>query len=556
LNEDRTDAGLVAAGLQSYGSDFLSKLVGDFALVYYQRRTQTLLLARDSFGVRPIFYHINNRQVIVASDIRALLKAVNEPLRLDDDYLSGYLALFPEPHRTPYEDFHAVEPGQVLTLRKGELRTDRLWTIKHTEIRYQSDKDYEEHLLHELRSSIRARLRSDGRPVWSCLSGGLDSSSIVCIADQLIESNESEASQLETFSAVFSKSISADERKFIRLVEQSRGRSGFHLDEDEYSMSLPSNEDPFLGIPSPWHCAKGRFERLREEMHKRGGRVLLDGQGGDHLFWNTLNPAPELTNLLVQGRWWQLFRRLNVWSMSNKAPFMQLLWRSTLIPLLPLAIRARYESLIEIPHWLDAEFVRRTRMQERLVSVSDPFGMHTREKRIQARSINQVIWLIAPTSYQDQEGIEMRFPYLHRPLIEFVLAIPFEQMLRPGETRSLMRRALRTILPEKIRIRKGKGLIEEMINRGVTRQKIKLSGLLSDPRVCAYGYADRNALQSAFKLAIHGGKIDLGALAKTISVELWLRSLESNACIASRPAEHQVVSAPLNMPLTANWSRF
>src|SRR5215475_3657275 len=149
LNEDRTDAGLVAAGLQSYGADFLSKIVGDFALVYYQRRNQTLLLARDSFGVRPVFYHTNNRQAIVASDIRALLKAVNKPLRLDDDYLSGYLALFPEPHRTPYQDFHAVEPGQMLTLRKGELRTDRLWTIKQSEIRYQSDKDYEERLLHE-----------------------------------------------------------------------------------------------------------------------------------------------------------------------------------------------------------------------------------------------------------------------------------------------------------------------------------------------------------------------------------------------------------------------
>jgi asparagine synthase (glutamine-hydrolysing) len=545
LGEDRTDVGLVSVGLQNYGTGFLSKIIGDFALVRYQPRTQTMLLARDPFGVRPIFYRISNDRAIVASDLRAVLSAANVPLHLDDEYVAGYLASFPEPHRTPYQNFHAVEPGYVVTVHHGKSKIDRFWTIDQNEIRYKNDKDYEERLLHELRASIKCRLRTDGRPVWSCLSGGLDSSSIVCIADELIESNQAETSQLETFSAVFSKSASADERRFITLVEQKRGRPGYHLDEDECWMCFPPTEDDFLGMPSPWHCAKGRFDRLREEMSKGGGRVLLDGQGGDHLFWNAPNPSPELTNLLAQGKIWQLYRRLDMWSKANKSPYLQLFWRSALLPLLPTKVRVRYEPKIEIPQWLDAEFVRRTNMRERLLPPGDPFGLHMPGERIQASVINQVIWLIAPGTYQDQEQVEMRFPYLHRPLIEFILAIPFEQKLRPGETRSLMRRALRGILPEKVRCRRSKGLIAETLNRGLTRERLRLDHLLKDARVCAYGYADAQALRSALRLAVHGGKVDLGALVKTISIEIWLRSLEEHACIAKGAIEHDRVPSSL-----------
>jgi asparagine synthase (glutamine-hydrolysing) len=552
-DEVPTDAAIVNTGLQKYGVGFLSKLVGDFAIVHYDRRSNTLLLARDPFGMRPLFYHRNGDQLFVGSDLTALIKVTNKTPELDHEYVSTYLVTLPEATRTPYRDFYPVEPGHVLVTRNGRLSSSRFWhPEKVKDIVYKTDAEYEEHCRHLMVEGVRQCLRSDDRPIWSSLSGGLDSSAVVCLASQLIESGQAEAKELRTYSIVFDQARSADERQFIRPVEHKVGKAGFHLSDDSNWLAIPSPSESFLRVPTPWLCVPGRLDRLREEIFQSGGRVLLNGMGGDQNFWNLPMPSPQLTNALLNFNFRELHRGVQVWSRPLKQPYLHTLGKMALVPLMPDVVRARFQPKLLIPEWLDRRFVRKMRLRERTLCPADPFGFGDQGRRIQAGVFAQLVRLIASGAYVERDGIELRAPLLYRPLVEFCFAIPFEQKLRPGETRSLMRRALRNDLPEKVLTRPGKGEISEAMYRGLLQHSESVDLLLADPLVCSLGYVDRERLRSAISLAKHGAKLKVGALLKTISLEIWLQSFGHHGGILKPRIEIENRSALPSMSRPAN----
>jgi asparagine synthase (glutamine-hydrolysing) len=531
-DEDRTDVGIVSAGLRQLGAGFLSRIVGNFALVHYDRRSNSLLLARDPFGIRPLFYHRSKNELFVASDLTALIKVTGKQPELNHDFVCTYIVTLPEVRNTPYRDFYPVEPAHMVIARNGQLTSSRFWrpeAIK--DIVYQTDAEYEEHCRHLLIEGTRQCLRTDDRPIWITLSGGLDSSTVVCLANQLIQSGEAEAKEFQTFSIVFEEARSSDERPFMRAVEQHVGHTGFHLIDDPNWLAIPSPKESFLRIPTPWLCVPRRQDQLRDEMVHHGARVLLNGLGGDQVFWNIAMPSPELSRLLMNGNVGALHRRTQVWSRTFHQPYLHTLWKMALLPFMPDAVRALFQPKLLIPDWLDQSFVRKMRLRERTLLPRDPYGFEDPGKRIQSSGFQQLIRMIASGGYAERDGIELRSPLLYKPLVEFSLAIPFGQKLRPGEVRSLMRRALRNDLPEKVLHRPGKGEISEAMHKGLLRQSSKVDSLLADPLVCSLGYVDRERLRSAVSLAKHGAKLNVGALLKTISLEIWLQSFQHHGGI-------------------------
>jgi len=283
-----------------------------------------------------------------------------------------------------------------------------------------------------------------------------------------------------------------------------------------------------------------------------GARVLLNGLGGDHDFWNLPIPSPQLTNLLASFSFGALHRGVQIWSRTFNKPYLHTLGKMALLPFMPDNVKARFQSKLLIPKWLDKTFVRNMRLRERTLPPRDPYGFDDPGRRIQAGVFQQLIRLIAAGAYTERDGIESRSPLLYRPLVEFCFAIPFDQKLRPGQVRSLMRRALRNDLPEKVLNRPGKGEISEAMHKGLLRQSSRVDSLLADPLVCSLGYVDRERLRSAVSLAKHGAKLNVGALIKTISLEIWLQSfrhhggvLKSNSEIDQRSTA-PLVSRPAN----------
>jgi hypothetical protein len=141
--------------------------------------------------------------------------------------------------------------------------------------------------------------------------------------------------------------------------------------------------------------------------------------------------------------------------------------------------------------------------------------------------LSSAIGAVASCYYRDRVATEYRFPFLHRPLVEYLLAIPIEQKVRPRENRSLQRRALRHVLPPAILRRQSKRWSTEALCRALANNWHDVEWLFNEPRVCAYGFIAAPAFAEAAKRIRHGVQNVAADLTTVLSVELWLRALES-----------------------------
>ena len=525
---DRTDAGLVLAAYHKWGAGFPARLIGDFSLSLWDPSLQTLFLARDPFGVRPLYYFRNNEKLIWSSTLTSLLALPCIEPEVNDEYVAGCFALYPEVSSTPYRRLTAVEPGQVITVKKDQFQTARFWRpVESAEIRYANDRDYEEQFKHLFREAVACRLRSD-RPIWSELSGGLDSSSVIFMADRIRAEEQSSAPPIKTLSFTDNPSATFFDHRFIEVVEKARGRRGVHIDGGGHWIQIASPEDGFISTPLTSLCVVDLHHRLWQHMKDDGARVLLSGLGGDQVTWSNLEPGPELGDLLRELKPIELHRRLQVWSEATHLPYTQLLWQEVLLPLLPRSTRARFQNQIEISEWLDSDFVERLKIKERLVLPKDPFDFKLPSKRIQSSRIWYIVMNIARGDHFEHAVYEKTYPFLHRPLVEFVMNVPIAQKLRPDETRSLMRRALRDLLPQRILNRRNKGATGEALCRGLASEWSHIRPLLDDARLGRRGYVNVNLLVQALDRARHGIELNISSLLQALALEVWLRSLEHN----------------------------
>jgi asparagine synthase (glutamine-hydrolysing) len=416
-----------------------------------------------------------------------------------------------------------VRPGCALVVRGDGNEKREFWRpdVKR-EIRYRSDSEYEEHFRDLFREAVRSRLRANG-PVWAELSGGLDSSSIVCMADQIVESGDAETSGLETVSYVYDNSPASDERRFIGEVERQRRRAGHHFREDESVGRFQNLNFAAICRPNPTYRFTARHDWVRTRMQQTGSRVLLSGVAGDNLLWSGAEISPELADLLVQLKLPSLHRQLTRWSRSTRDSYAGTLWRRAVLPALP----ARFTSQSPASTLIDPQFAKQIDLVERSTRESDAGGSKLPSARAQARMLSSAIRAIASCYYRDRVPTEYRFPFLHRPLVEFLLAIPIEQKIRPGENRSLQRRALKQVLPPAILTRQGKRWTTEALCRTLANNWREVELFFKEPRVCEYGFVDARAFGQAAKRIQHGLQNLNGELLAVLSIELWLRALES-----------------------------
>ena len=545
LDHKRTDAALVMAAYLEWGAQCLARFIGDFALSLWNPESRTLLLARDAAGPRPLYYHKNHERIVWSSELGPLLDLADVDIEINDEYVAGFLARGVEVDVTPYQNIYAVAPGHAIVIGDGRAEARRFWQLSRTAtIRYKRDEEYEEHFRSLFRDAVRCRLRVDG-PAWATLSGGLDSSSIVCMADEIIATEDVQAQRLETVSYVYDESTTCDERNFIQCVEEQRGGAGHHLRDEDYPALGSFPEESELSYPNFLDCFVNRHRALCAAMKADGARVLLTGHGGDEIACSGANPTPQLGDLIVEHRWRDLHRTLTAWGTALKRPYLDLLWRDGLLPLLPpkLQLACGVKSNFKLPPWYDKDFVAKMNMRELYLISGNGLDFDLPSARDQAVGFLSAMKMVSKATYRDRGDFEVSHPFLHRPLVEFLQAIPFEQRVRPGETRSLMRRALKDLLPEKVLKRKSKKGPQEALFRAITRQWPRLRTMFDDPLVCARGYMDAAALRTALERVRHGCETNAFPILQTISLEFWLRAVENRRSSAKN-------NAALNGPIT------
>ena len=324
LCSDSTDLEIVAAGQERWGSDLLPRLIGDWALSVWNPNDQSLVLARDFVGTRHLYYRVENEQVTWCTILDPLVQLARHPFELEKEYIAGWLSFFPATHLTPYVGIHAVPPSCFIRFTGGSAEVKKYWDFNSSkQIRYRTDEQYEDHFRSAFKESVRRRLRCDS-PIFAELSGGMDSSSIVCMADEIASLEQSASNEIETVSYYDDSEPNCDDRTYFTLIEQKRGRKGCHIDLSEHNCVVAFDpRGPFTPIPGLRDDSDDMIG-LATLMRSKGSCTLLSGFGGDEVTGGIPTPIPELADLFARAQLRTLVGQLKLWALQKRRPWFHL----------------------------------------------------------------------------------------------------------------------------------------------------------------------------------------------------------------------------------------
>ena len=457
----RCDTEVLVHGYEQWGVDLLRRLNGQFAFAIYDRNTSTVFIARDRFGVRPLFYAQPDGALYFGSEIKSILASGEVDAGIDprgmDEVFSFWAARAP---RTPFAGIASLEPGTYGIWKDGALWLNRYYELDYPEAR-DEPADAIEQLDELMLRSVGMRLRADV-PVGAYLSGGLDSS----ITSSLAASASPHT--LRTFSITFDDPR-FDESEYQREVANDVG--SIHaitaIGQNSIAESFPEvlwhTETPLLrtaAVPM-YHLAK---------LTKAAGiKVVLTGEGADELFLGydlfkevqvrqfcQRNPGSQwrerlfdrlYPDLTAQGRGGEFWRRFFMDAGSQKDPLYSHLPRFLLSRRMKdfyspefRASAGRIDVLGELRASLPARFFGWTSLNKaaylEMTTLLSSYLLSSQGDRMAMA-----------------HGVEGRFPFLDHKLYEFAAALPTGSRLRGLREKEILRRWAKRILPPRIKAR-------------------------------------------------------------------------------------------------------
>lgn len=533
-----TDAELILKAYEKWGEACAGRLVGDFAFAVWDRRRRRLFCARDPIGIKPFVYHFDGRSFRWASEARQILEDGTIPAEPNLALIGRYLLNDgSEREETLYRGIYRLTPGHFLVVGEGGVRRGQHWDVDPSrEVRYRTDGEYAEHFLDLLREAVRSRLRSPG-PVGALLSGGLDSSSVVCLAALLDREGGVCNGAPETYSVVF-ETLPCDERRYIDAVVRKWGlRANYVVFEDEEA-ALDLEESQRYGDLF-YEPTTFMYVPALRDARRKGMRVLLWGVGGDELLAAGFD---HLTDLLFQGRVRALIEQLQYDAVQYAVPPRTLVWQYCLKPLIPSPLRALLRPLVRalrgngIPRWIAPGFLERVEVTDQLRRgvLAKPFPSRSQQTLYDGLcfSWNTTFALGVMDGLASAFSVEFRYPFFDRRLVEFLLAVPEEQRWWKDRPKAILRRALDGILPEAVRDRRGKAEFTCAFDREMgERQAAKVEALLRDSALERLGVVDGQRLRQFFAEYRHGRRdyATSGVLSTIVGLELWCRALTTEA---------------------------
>lgn len=527
---DASDVSIVAEAYERSGLRSFADLIGDWSLSIFDPKNRCLILAKDPIGTRHLYYSIVDGSVAWCSVLDPFVRCAGTQLNLDQEYLAGWLASRPPDDATPFRGIHSVPASCFVRIQPAKSTVQRYWDFDPgREIRYRSDAEYEEQFRVVFRESVRRRLRSE-RPVLAELSGGLDSSSIVCMADTLFARGLAETPGLDTVSYYDEAEPNWNERPYFTRIEEFRGRSGCHIDLSAPPASAPSvSLQRLAAAPTSTRTGTVAPRMFSALLASQGNRVLLCGAGGDEIMGGVPTPLPELQDLVARARLIELGSQLKAWALVQRVPWFHLL-AETLRDFLPEAAQSHGSPA----PWLRPCFARMRKVP-----------LHHDRKRLFGplpssqeflRTIQALRRQLACADPPSDPPYEKRYPYLDRDLLEFIGSIPRSQLVRPGHRRSLMRRALAGIVPAEILNRRRKAFVVRAALAAVSEQAATLAEETRMRRMISLRLLDWREFFRVLDGARRGQKVPVASVLRTFALERWLETMAGTGVVAGLSA--------------------
>ena len=530
------DIQLIAAAYHCWGTQFATRIIGDFAIIIWDQRERRIVAARDPMAMRTLAYHHLRQRVVLATETKQVLAARDVPERPSELHIGADLINhLGRPHWTSYEDVQLLAPGHVLEVDESGLRTWRFWQpdpdhrVLHLNL-----EDYADHLRHLFVQSVAARMRSY-RTVGVLLSGGVDSCSAASTAGWLLEMGQSPAPEVHASTFVFDELEQCDERRVAGQVVDRFGLGWSQIVADglgplsEFPLHGPAKDEPFVG------AFQAMIDKGLSACQTAGARVVLGGDRGDLVIgW----PGFRYLPLLRQRRWRDLGSALAEHRSVADESWSHLAWRHLLKPGAK-ATRGRVARLMRgwssggeeesgVPAWLCPSFAARCNLYALSQSPNEvPVGFEL------ARALRYE-WIFAQLHIRGmawsertyaQQGLVFADPFSDRRLVEFALAVPQSAIATPGDsTKPLMRAAMRGIMPETARRQARKIVPTPLFERGLAvDSKDVVHSLLTGMAAERAGWVRSDQLRAAYNSFLRGNRLP-DAFWHALVVEWWLRS--------------------------------
>lgn len=451
-----------------WGEEALPRLRGMFSFLIWDNRDKRLFAARDRYGIKPLYLFATSRGAAFASEIKQLLGLPGLSGSMNIARIHDFLASGMADHtaETMHDGVMQVRGGECAVVDangSGPLAVKvRRWYPATAGELSLSEEDAAGRFRDLLTESVRLHLRSDV-PVGSCLSGGLDSSAIVCLMSGMMGSGGG-GSQVNTVSACYSEK-SVDEKPFMdAVVAHAHTQPHFVFPKAEDVFQRASDitwhqDEPFgsTSIFAQW-C-------VFEEARRAGVKVMLDGQGADEQLSGYHGGFSYYTADLT--RRWQFAQLLRTMVERNRYHGTSIpeQLRFQLLRLLPPGLigrlRRQHRALTE-HDWLGTDILReKGNPGTALQLASDELGLPTvSDIRTLCMTLTYGSNLAMLLHWEDRNSmahsIEARVPFLDHPLVEFSLALGNDHKIVGGDTKRVLRRGMKGILPEVVRERRDK----------------------------------------------------------------------------------------------------
>jgi len=544
--DHRPDSALILASYERWGESCVDHLLGDFAFAIWDNNRQHLFCARDHMGVKPFFYFHSDDVFAFASEIKALFCLPEVPKRVNEEHIASFLASEDtDRRRTAYADVCRLPAAHVLTVRTNELRFHHYWSLDPSrELSLASDEEYAQQFHDIFMEAVRCRLRS-AYPVGSHLSGGLDSSSVVCAVRKARKQQSDEDTALHTplhtFSAIFDDVPESDERSYINTVLAQGDIEPHYVRADrigtlsDIERMLWHEEEPFE-IPNLF--ISWELSRAASDV---GVRVLFDGESGDTVLSHARGWLVEFART---GKWGTLLTELNARAQVTNKSRYQLVIYGLVLPLLRSRIPKIWRRIRKDPitssnlAFIAAPFAKRMRLEDQIETNRLQESARSRPREQHFASLN-IAFVQDIFEVLDREAaafsLEFRHPFYDRRLVEFCLALPVEQKLRHGYTRYVLRNALASCLPDDIRRRGSKANLSPNFDRSfLLFDRARIESLYQDtPATNAYVNLAR--VRAAYNDCQNGRTSVTFMLWKVAVLASWLKqtrgvALKENNC--------------------------
>lgn len=526
-----SDPEIVLNAYLKWSTGCVEHLLGDFVFSVWDEREKRLFLARDSLGAHGIAIYRKGPTFIFSSEISAILDHPHVTAQINEDAVLKVLAGMQMGQKeTFFEAIHHLPPAHCTLISAADTRTWKYWEVDpEHRVKYKNESGYTDHFLQILNQSVSDRLRS-ADPVGISLSGGYDSTLLAALAAGQLSSAPN-PQRLKSFSYVFDHFNECDERKYIDPTVRQYGIDASYLPSD-HLWTFSKLEEQEIARDFFWsNCFSQLPLSIAHAAKASGCRILIDGMFGDALF---CEPSCFEADLISQGRFLQLFQLL-------RAKPDGISWETDLLnhglrPLLPHWLRRSYRFFRPVDLKNETPGLTPARLQRlgelRQAEAAQPPvkglspGRLTRHKRI-----FQAVWAqgFAATRSKpyNQNGIERISPYFDRRLVEFVLAIPTEQLSHASRPRKLQNEAMRRVLPQVVYERSEKTSFEGLLRTGVLeKERQKVIKLMEHSQIVQRGWADKEWLKSVIN-PLPSVQSNVFSLSQFLHLELWLRATDA-----------------------------